>query len=142
MGTSWSSKAIIGVEVPRSALFVKRTVKAFEHNHPESMKFDPQTGKPLWSEAEGPKFDEFDGDKILSRWNVHVQSFCGEPTDFFYIALTDARTGSNRLSEFKSHQILNLGTLSMKFNDFKTDLETLHLWNESKFGLWSLTEAG
>jgi len=47
MGTVIRSYLVLGVAVDPRAF--DRDVKAFEHDHPETMRFDPQTGRELWT---------------------------------------------------------------------------------------------
>lgn len=54
MGTSYGARALVGVCLTRGQIFKKETVRAFDHRVPvgSKHKFDPETGKPLWTEVE------------------------------------------------------------------------------------------
>lgn len=47
MGVDYYAYLVVGVEIPRELLYHNVTKKAFEHNYPPSMKYCPETGKPL-----------------------------------------------------------------------------------------------
>lgn len=152
MSTSYAGRALIGVCLTRSQIFKKETVKAFNHDRPSSMKFDPDTGKPLWKTSEScilmPKDPDYvDGcdlstvepkEELGGLYLFHDRP--GDDTKTRYLlgdlAVEDSRY---RKGNFKA---VDEDDLRDTRENVRQVLEPHGLWDPSKFGLWVVTYVG
>lgn len=150
MGTTWKAKAVIGLRVDASQLYYKKKTKAFKHNHPASMKFDPQTGKPLWEMAtfliDGIDVRTEDFQDILSLgghtivFGPNVGSDY-KPTEAYISILETPDYEYDAYAPQAPASLPNFpDTLEARKDDLKTKAEKLGLWDESKFGLWAILD--
>lgn len=139
----FTAMALIGVRVDRrdfeERLYQRANVKAFQHDYGQDMKFDPQTGKPLWKESQEP----------VDGWNEEDEQLFGYPVvddgsegKYKYICLyaTGKKTDDNG-GPYDQMQDVVLANLSVARNKMRKELEKLGLWSDKQFGLWAVLEA-
>ncbi len=130
MGVSYNATAVLGIKIDRYRLHEKRTVKAYDHNYPESMKFDPQTGNKLWVQQESlisaiNHYDESD-DYMLGPFKV---IFISESEDCYVV-----------LSSVSTDRRPKKTEANFNREELQQVLEPLGLWDEKQFGLWAIVE--
>ena len=135
MGADYSSYSIIGLKVDPDKLYTEAIRKTYNHNHPENMKFDPETGKKLWETRQEP----------ISQFNESEEEFSGYPVVFgtdrgeaficIYCASGTYSNGGSNSSFTKIDEDFNL---IKEKKEMKNLLEPLGLWNEKDFGLWTV----
>lgn len=149
MSTSYGGRALIGVCLTRAQIFKKETVKAFEHDRPSSMKFDPDTGKRLWKINEScilmPKDPDYVDGCDLST--VEPKKELGG----LYLFNDSSGTGNEKRRYLLGDLAVEDEAEGYRQNNFKEIdgddirdtresvrqiLEPHGLWDPSKFGLW------
>jgi hypothetical protein len=144
---------VVGVRINDTKLYEKRTVKAFPHNHPESWKVDPVTGRELWQTKDVFKLD---GNPIFVReydWRdpkrrpkearaalVHSErdeTSRSRRSDWTFVGRLVAHIHVG----YREEGIAGIGGLAhTAIGDEKKFLENLltplGLWDESEFGIW------
>jgi len=159
MSTSYRAMALVGVKLPLESDLprLQKSVrkKAFPHNFPddENHKFDPKTGNPLWlnefelTDSDEPSVvyqvdDYCDVDLVAGQKVLKGDEDLGlieSEDDFsdsvFYYGVI-LKTGSSDNCEYAAFMALpNIDALKEKIRKI---LEPLNLWDESKFGLYSI----
>lgn len=131
MGADYHAYAVIGIVVDSSKFYHEpRTVKAFDHDYPEDMKFCPQTGKELWALDEEP-IEGFDEDRYTLGGFPIVQG-----TDGKIEVLAVCRNGADDYDRGKVKPLPdNLDELKQQV---KSLLEPLGQWDERKWGLYAI----
>ena len=139
MGCSYTAYTVIGCRVPDSRMYRETQVKAFDHNFGEDMKFDPQTGKPLWITERML----VNGDDYLDQSDFggfYAVTDDPERPDFYYIGV-----GSESSPKYDHGN----GPARMDFPvedevkaRLKEYLEPLGLWDEAEFGIWTVQYVG
>lgn len=131
MGADYYSYAVIGVEIDQKKLYQKPiNKKAFEHDYPKTMKFCPNTGNKLWEEVEEP-IPEWDDEDELGEYKVY---FSTDDTRCFIgviVCESGPYKGEVNFVQFPD----DLEDKKQKLKDFLTPLG---LWDESKFGVYSI----
>lgn len=124
-----------GIHLSRTQLYKIKTVKAFNHDYPQSVLYDPSTGKKLWKEQERPipAYDEYCG--ILAGIEVIAAGY-GED-DLFAGLVVGHETSSNGGSVWGYLELDGLDTFKQKL---KEALEPLGLWDSTKFGLYAVLQ--
>ena len=132
MSVSYTAKAIIGIPVDSGIFYLPpKTVKAFEHDYPPTMKFDPQSGRKLWEEEEEcrPEYDErhetFGGFPLV-RAGDH------DGTWLAVLLCEDADYG--RKNKFRPLP----ADLEEQKAALRALLDPLGAWDEEKFGLHAI----
>ena len=129
MGADYYSYAVIGMEITdhEEKLWIHSKQRAFNHNYPETMNFDPKTGKKLWEEIKAPAVgvDEY-GENLLGFKLVY-----GTNQESCFVAGAVVRSDYAK----KCDTIPDIQAIK---KEMQAKLETLGLWDESKFGLWSI----
>tara|TARA_Y100000034_G_scaffold37672_2_gene46322 strand:- start:2476 stop:2889 length:414 start_codon:yes stop_codon:yes gene_type:complete len=132
MSAVWHSYAVIGILIDKDKLYKEaKTVKAFAHNHPRTMKFCPDTGKELWKEVREP-IPEWDESETLGSFKVHTSTDSHDHV-VGIIAADEAEMRGSGVDFTKLPD--NLADEKYKLKEL---LEPLGLWDESKFGLYSI----
>lgn len=141
MGADYYASVIVGVKVPTTKLYEKKTVKAFPHNHPEDWSVDPKTGNKLWV-----KEDVFLLEGVVSEDNY---DWVHHKKDAKAVVIFDSEGRSRSdLAFIGRHMIeINVGNgdgavslpdVNMNVEKkFLEDLLTPHgFWREKNFGIW------
>jgi hypothetical protein len=133
MGADFYAHAVIGVRVDPKKLSVGRKTKAFLHGYPESMNFDPDSGKALWCVDEVPAegVQERRGDTYVAGYRV----LFGTDRKTAYIALMRAETGYQKHQARVSLPNLDLNAAA---KEMREKLEPLGFWDAEAFGLWAV----
>lgn len=137
MGADWSSSAVIGVKVPWADCHHIKRVKAFEHNHPDDWTHDPKNGRALWREVTACSLGE---EKVRAAGFEVFEGGCSEDRESDLFIGLGVRTGSNRQGDYAA-QTPNVDSVALK-RDLEKFLSSHGLWDEAKFGLWSLLYVG
>ena len=137
----YSAYAVIGCEIDLDKIpKITKTIKAFNHNHPENIKFDPETGKKLWKEDTYQEF-AFEPDRTDDiRTNVI------DIGEFKIFRGTDARPivmgfgcGKNTYSNGgDDYEVIDLPDVNELKNKLKAILEPLKMWDEECFKLHAI----
>lgn len=131
MSANFSAYAIIGLKLDKDLLYQEaKQVKAFEHNHPKTMKFCPNTGKECWKEVR-EEIQEWDGQNLCG-FQVHRSTDGNELIVGIVVA--------DGAEEY--HGGVDFAKLPDNLEEQKRMLEDklkpLGLWNKSKFGLYAV----
>lgn len=131
MGADYTAKAIIGLKIDPARLHVDHTVKAYPHDHPSTMNFDPQNGNPLWKIVKIP-IDGFDEGKE-KLFGYELVFGTDDDSAFVCLFMVDDTysNGGNDEAMLKIPENLSLHKAKMK-----ADLGGL--WDEEEFGLWTV----
>lgn len=142
MGTTFYSCAIIGVRLSFHALHEYKKVKAFDHNHPESWKVCPESGRQLWVDTwELKPFATGE-----QGWDVRIKGFKvveGEYEDYRegrhwqYVALCSVQS----TSDDRDAKRAPLDMTSERLANFREVLTEVGVWDEKAFGLWAVLSA-
>jgi len=144
MGLSANAYAVIGVQIPTSSLFTPKPYKIGTHNHPQSMKFDPQTGKALWDSYQEcilNNGEELYGEVAKVRrgaGSISIQAVNeGVDTEFHYLGrVTSVRDlCAHGGGSFMPCVAADLDAIK---NALRNLLTPHDLWDESKFGIWAV----
>ncbi len=150
MGASYRARAVVGVCLTRDQIFRRETVKAFEHNHPPDMLFDPQTGKKLWEDVDYcilmPRDPDYVDGADLScveprkeldgLYLFYDRSGWGERETRYLLGglgLEDDGPDGYRKNNFAKLDPKEIDTIREKV---KKILEPHGLWKPEKFGFW------
>lgn len=142
MGVYYHAQSIIGVEIDHRCLITEITVRAFKHNHPQTMKYDPKTGKPLWR-VETNTIKEFNEDKktlhtphgdfkvVIDGYDEHMDRvFVG----FVFAGNTDSNGGPT----------VDFAPLPVNIEELKDNLRKGlqavlgDVWHPNKFGVYAI----
>jgi hypothetical protein len=152
MSITVACDTVVGIKFEKKDLFEIKTVKAFNHNYPETMKFCPETGKKLWSiDKWSAKFpglergdDRFAGLKLVNGPNVYKKNdestygFESDP-ETFYIGKSFQTNG---YQDDKRVSLITEKALAESKAEVKEKLEPLGLWDEKNFGVWTVLYIG
>jgi hypothetical protein len=138
MGADYKSYAVIGIKIENKLIPRKKhKMKAFTHDFPENWVADPTTGRKLWQEYDEPEFsfDAYERASIKPKLPTGVAVFYetnngGEEPAFvlgYGITGVDFYTGCKVLPDVDKLKA-----------DLKELLTPLGLWDEQKFGLYSI----
>lgn len=125
MSCSYYAHAIIGLKLNRNQLYKTQKVKAFKHNYTEDVNYCPKTGKPCWTTEEIELIEEIDKQDLISTEQDEEHVY------WTAITVTASDWREPRFSQFTT---LDLN----KIDAFKEKAAQLDLWDESKFGLYSV----
>ena len=132
---SYYSYSVIGLKIDKDKLHQKpKLEKAFPHNHPQSLKFDPQTGKKLWKEISNPipEYNEYDDDLDCEAVGKYKLIY-GTEQERCVVQLVGADDAEGRdCSNFVKMPI------DEQIQEFKDFMQKLGLWDEKNFGLHSI----
>ena len=117
-------------------LTTEKVVKAFPHNHPESMKFDPETGKKLWEIKDVPVKGYDEDDCVFHGYQI-VHTTDRRETIIAYLAIGD-HTNSNGGADYQMEKLSGKEDISKIKEEMKELLEPLGAWDEKKFGLYAV----
>lgn len=139
MGLKLTVCTVVGVEVAKTAFYIKGTTRerGCKHPLPSEVKFCPQCGEPAWLEQTDkeplPLYDE-DGETFAGL-DVFPDQYGDEDQRFFVGTATmmDAYEG---IPEMLSPDIVEETKQQLK-----TVLEPLDLWDEDKFGIWTFVQS-
>lgn len=149
MSTTFRAEAIIGVAIPREKIFQKKPHRNCEHKIPNGAKFCPTCGKEATRLVDESiinipdlkyGYDNYeymcDWGYLLSRMGLSMTENQDDELYFIGIA-TEARSYDEDLTQMVT--IPDSGDLKQQLKDY---LEPIGLWDESKFGLWSVMTWG
>ena len=139
MGVDYSSYAVIGIEIDETKI-VKETFKrkAFKHNFPENIKFDPQTGKKLWEESELPAVYFEDGKmyaKDEDAVNLHQYGFSIFTNTDDQRKVIGFGLCADDDADVRFDNAIDMGLIEARLGEL---LEPFGLWDQSKFGLYAI----
>lgn len=132
MGASYSAMMVVGVPFDRKFLWQPpKKVRAFDHNYPESMNFDPDSGRALWEEEEEsiPGYD----DAAETLGGCHIVT--GGDYGGCWIGAITLSQGEYDKPGFCR---LTAADLEQAREKLRTVLEPLRAWDESKFGIYTI----
>lgn len=134
MSADFIAKAIVGIQVdPKKFYGPPKKVKAFPHNYDESVKFCPQTGKECWS-TERELLGGVDKDlEKIGKFEIHKGT-----DDFYHVVGVVAATETNSNGGNEIDFVPIPADLEAQKQELKALLEPLGMWDESKFGLYTL----
>jgi len=133
MGYDAYSFAVVGLAITANKLYTKKKVKAFEHNHPESMSFCPNTGKPLWGsvfvflDGTEPEFEDF---QELTVTLKSSEESIADPTTICFVGHKKRAARDGPLCFWTMAEIEQIKI------ELKETLSRYNLWDESKFGVY------
>jgi hypothetical protein len=143
MGLSVCPHAIIGLRIPRSAIYGRERAKAFNHDMPSDWTVDPKSGRQLWVERDCVKAP-FTGDtyntllgsfEIIDLTYERAETYC-------YVAVVIAegpdgceRGGAKRVP-------LDFKTMATQIQQLRSIATEFGLWSDSEFGLWAASRVG
>lgn len=144
---SEAARALIGCCLTRDQIFKKERVKAFAHDLPETMKFDPDTGKPLWANVSRcilmPRdADYVDGcdlscveprEELGGLYLFHDRSGWGSAETRYLLGVYGVEDDEYRRQNFVPIVGDKIEVARVKVHDI---LKPHGLWDPSKFGLW------
>jgi hypothetical protein len=143
MGVDYHSYALMGLRIPASKLHAGlKKVKRFEHDHPESMIYCPQTGKKLWRDekvlVDGLVCDE-DGEIEIPEFPQYEVLWDTENENLYIAWMMTGGTSSNDREYVK----LGFGEgtaydANSEAIQFEVDMTKLGLWDEAAYGLYSV----
>ena len=143
MGADYRAYAVIGCEIDLDVIpRITKIVKAFNHNHPENVKFDPDTGNKLWKEDSYQEFafgpdDDRTYDERTKMINIGDFSiFRG--TDGKPIVLGIGCGDSTYSNGGDDHEVIDLPDINGLKNKLKAILEPVEMWDEDCFGLHAI----
>ena len=135
---SYYSYAVIGIKVDRDKLYQKsKIVKAFDHNHPETMNFCPDTGKPLWEKVEEPVLAGWDEDGDEFGPYTMITGTEGTPR-IVGIVVAEAEVYPGHYNPVHKHKRVEIPNIDVEKQKMKEFLEPLGLWDADQFGLHSI----
>jgi len=138
MGADLYGFAIIGVRVNRNDLFERRTVKAFEHNHPSDWKVCPTTGRQLWVSEEVPRDGYVEGNGSFQGYEVISGDYGNDGTHRAYFISLVSTKPTDAEGTPTTHMPFDPTGLAQAMPAFKETLQRYGLWRPETFGLWSL----
>lgn len=147
MGADYSAFAIIGciIDLKKIPVITKK-VKAFEHNVPEDsdVKFDAKTGRALWEEEEYLEYTfetDYEGERVGPDTKKvdkkGLKLYYGTDGEPVILGFGVGDTYSNGGNDYDFRSLSDTNEIKEKL---KSILEPLGMWNEKKFGLYSLLE--
>lgn len=130
MGADYYSYSVVGIEIDEKKLYLPpKKVKAFKHDYPESMKFSPDNGKPLWDTEEQPVPGYDPDDEKLGKYRIY------HGTDH---SVAVVGIGVEAGGYKKQYDFMKLGNTDKLKNELEDFLTPLGLWDKDKFGLYSI----
>ena len=146
MGCDFKAKAVIGIKIRLADIPTKHIVeKAFDHSYSAGMRFDPQTGRKLWKESHVPEIafsEEYEGDldagtKLITVTNAEAfDDGYGEDLVFgFGVDGTNSNGGATM-------DFCTIPDTELLKKNLKKALEPYGLWEENKFGLYTILYCG
>ena len=144
MGADYSAYAVIGILIDEDSIPLKKeTVKIGNHDFPKDVLFNSKTGAALWEEEEYQEFtfdedyhDENPKSKLikLPKGIEIYRGTDGKPMIIGFGTGEDTYSNGGDDCDFKS-----LSKMPTKeFLGLKDILEPLGIWDESKYGLYSV----
>jgi hypothetical protein len=139
MGADYTAIAVIGIEIDEKKIPVtKHKEKTFNHNYPETVKYCPDTGKPLWKKWTTPNFtfdpdQESDETKLIKLMDIEV--FKGTDDKPVILGYGTNDTDSNGGNDYS---FVNMPDINLIKTSLKNALEPYGMWKESEFGLYSV----
>jgi hypothetical protein len=148
MGADYSAYAVVGCIIDRSNIPMKKErVKTFKHDYPDNgeIKFDPKTGEALWKTIEYPEFvfadqgdpnpDDNDGKtKVIKLGKLKIFTGTDGKPEVLGVG-TGEETYSNGGDDYDFTPLEDVDSIK---NRVKEILEPIGLWDEKKFGLYSI----
>ena len=138
MGCSYTAYTVIGCRVLKDKLYNERQVKAFDHNFGEDMKFDPQTGKPLWRTEQTLVNGDIDLDGNFGEFSAVTDN--PEDDEFYYIGVESSASPS--WDHGDGPVKMDNPDLDKIRSSIKAYLEPFGLWDEAEFGIWTVPYVG
>jgi hypothetical protein len=139
MGMDVDSHAIIGLRIsPASRFYTTKLAKVGKHDHPNTVKFCSQTGKPLWREVEVPFLDE-DDENCEGIFVYHPDSE-GKNSPFIIVGKEFGTSPEG--SYGNKHPTATRAPTDREINAIRNHVIAQvpkNLFDESQFGLWSMT---
>lgn len=146
---AFKALTIIGVKLPKAAIVKTLREKAFEHEHPENVNFDPTTGKKCWNESHSnlltgkpvvftPSGIPIFGCDVWEAAGGIVFDIATESYEspHIYIGGAVASKSSNEGDwSLEQPMRLNINIPAFKGN-LRGYLEPHQLWDATKFGIW------
>lgn len=143
MGADYRAYAVIGCEIMLENIpKITEIIKAFNHNHPKNVKFDPETGKKLWKEDSYQEFAfEPDDDRTYDERTkmIDIGEFKiyrgtdGSPTVIGFGCGEDTYSNGGEV-----HEVIDLPDVNELKNKLKAILEPVNMWDEDCFGLHAI----
>ncbi|MHA1948344.1 MAG: hypothetical protein ACW987_00640 [Candidatus Thorarchaeota archaeon] len=131
MGTSWTSIAFLGIEIDKERLYLKETVKAYDHDiEDENIKYCSSSGKNLWKVETTPIPDYNEVKEKLAGYTV-IRSNNGRTFVGIEIVSSDCYDSANLSMMAEGYNF------EKEKQEFKADLEEIGFWND-QFGMWSV----
>ena len=136
MSVHYEAIALIGIVVPPKMFEGEtRIVPAFPHNHPRTMKFDPETGRKLWQTEilPHPLYDP-DG-------KPNNDSYSGTFAGFEIVTAADVPGTWLAIKIVRSEKdmtSIDFEDLARKKQELKAALSKIGAWNEKDFGLYAI----
>ena len=153
---STAARSLIGCCLTQAELFKKQTVKAFEHDHPRSVKFDPETGRKLWSQEDvcilTPEIADLScvekREEIGGLYLFHDRSGWGEGSERYLLGdmALQAHDLEGGNDEAGFYAIEDPKTFASEVESVRERVKALlvphKLWKPDRFGLWTLCYTG
>jgi len=142
MGADYYAKAVIGVLIDEDKIPKKHVrVKAFQHDFPEDWKVDPTNpSRKLWNEKNYPEFtfdpDYANEDTKLVKLPMGMGVFKGTDDEPAVVGVGAESGSSNGGDDYDFKQIPD--SVENVRDALKNILGPLGLWDEKKFGLYSI----
>jgi hypothetical protein len=153
MGVDYSAHTVIGVELPNvddlPRLKEKTRKRAFKHSFKDDgeHEFDPKSGKPLWlAETEEVETDEpsvvydddnYEGNTLEGQRLLKApdgMGFCwGTDQESVFLGIVSGTGSDNEEADFMEVPDIEATKMSLK-----GALDPLGLWDESKFGIYTV----
>ena len=131
MGADFYAVTVIGVELHVSRIEIKRKIKSFAHDYPESYQFDPKNGKPLWY-MQSCILPELENEKGLHIFKIGNEGDDGKRYIGYYLM----RSSENNMVHSLVYNPVDLGD---QRDALRKLLLPLGLWGgDNAFRIWSL----
>ncbi len=136
MGADYTAIAVIGVDIDMSKIPVIRTKeKVGDHNYPETMNYDPVTGKQLWTIQEERQFSFFSDEDNCVVFPKDVKLFNSTDNEDYILGFGIDDTYSNGGNAIDSARLPDIVKLK---EQLKALLEPFGMWDEERFKLYSI----
>jgi hypothetical protein len=141
MGLSVCPHAIIGLRIPRSAIYGRERAKAFNHDMPSDWTVDPKSGRQLWVERDCIKPPFTEGHEGVLLNDFKVVDFTYERTETYcYVAVVtvEGPDGCERGGAMRVP--LDLEAVATQTQKLRSIMTELGFWSDSEFGLWAASK--
>lgn len=135
MSVDYTSYAVIGCEIPVKALTTRNIKRACKHSIQSDHKFCPECGKPAWETGMGiPDWYQPDSDRIYDKDKNDYVNLVFSTDQKHCIAGFWSRADNDNPKGFLTPSHLGSETREK----VRAILESVGLWDESKFGLYAV----